>query len=154
MLSLLNFASGYRIPLHQQTGRGAWDTIRAFVFGLYLSSSSGEDGDLLSAQGMKVIGSMKVAELLGVNVHVEKPHDSIPAVIVSEVGGDGWEVVQLITSVMNETGSILVDGGYRDLGGFVLEALKEGDKASKEKGEDIIAEIVVERVGVICLFDR
>ena len=66
LLSLLNFASGYRAPLHAATGRGAFDNIRAFVFGLYISSSVGAEGDLLSATGMQGISEGKVAELMNV----------------------------------------------------------------------------------------
>ncbi|VDC03604.1 unnamed protein product [Peniophora sp. CBMAI 1063] len=146
VLSLLNIGPGFRTALHQQTGRGAWDSIRAFVFGLYLTSSSGE-GDLLSAQGMKQIGDAQIAELLGVNVHVEKAHDSIAGLTVGEVGGAGWELVQLLKQLMNETGKILVQNGYSDLGTFVAEALKEGQNvASRTGNKDALADVVLERL--------
>lgn len=130
LLSLLNFASGYRVPLHQATGRGAFDNIRAFVFSLYISSSVGDEGDLLSARGMQGIQEGKVADLMGVatKIHIDKPHASIPGVTVGELGGPIWEVVEMVTKVMRETGDVLVTGGYQDLGAFVLEALKEGDR--------------------------
>ncbi|KZV76300.1 hypothetical protein PENSPDRAFT_646344 [Peniophora sp. CONT] len=146
ILSLLNIGSGFRTALHEQTGRGAWDSIRTFVFGLYLTSSSG-DGDLLSAQGMKQIGDAQIAELLGVNVHVEKAHDSIAGLTVGEVGGAGWEIVQLLKQLMNETGKILVENGYSDLGSFVVEALKEGQNVATKTGDkDALAEVVLERL--------
>ncbi|EIM82983.1 uncharacterized protein STEHIDRAFT_133766 [Stereum hirsutum FP-91666 SS1] len=147
ILSLLNIASGYRVPLHQQTGRGAWDSIRAFVFGLYLSSSIGADDDLLSAKGMRSISETKIVELMGVSVHVERPHESIPGVTVGEVGGPIHELVQLLKTLMNETGNVLVNGGYTDLGSFVLEALKEGEKATRQSGDKTAAaEVVLERL--------
>ena len=146
LLSLLNFASGYRVPLHEATGRGAFDNIRAFVFSLYISSSVGAEGDLLSARGMQNITEGKVAELMNVaeKVHVEKPHATLPAVKVGELGGPLWELVQLVTKVMKETGDILVKGGYQDLGAFVLEALKEGEKARKKNEDE--CDVIVERV--------
>lgn len=151
ILSLLNFASGYRVPLHEATGRGAFDTIRAFVFSLYISSSVGGEGDLLSARGMQGIDEGKVAELLNVadKVHQEKAHKDIPGVTVGELGGPVYEVVQLITKTLKSTGEVLVSGGYQDLGAFVLEALKEGEKARQKAGPGEIdpeCDVIMERV--------
>ncbi|EKM54088.1 uncharacterized protein PHACADRAFT_122814 [Phanerochaete carnosa HHB-10118-sp] len=150
LLSLLNFASGYRVPLHAATGRGAFDSIRAFVFSLYISSSVGGEGDLLSARGMQSVAAGKVAELMGVadKVHVDQP-STVPGVTMSELGGPVWEVVQLVTKVLKETGDVLVNGGYQDLGAFVLEALKEGDKVRRknEPGrEDPECDVIIERL--------
>ena len=144
-LSLLNFASGYRVPLHIATGRGAFDNIRAFVFAAYISSSTGA-ADYFSAQGMKAVTPTAVADLMRVThaIHVERPHEKIPGVTVGELGGPVWEIVQIIAKTLNETGDALVDGGYPDLGSFVLEALTEGEKAKKAGGDE--CEIVVERV--------
>ncbi|KAL0562713.1 hypothetical protein V5O48_019368, partial [Marasmius crinis-equi] len=85
ILSLLNFASGYRLPLHEATKRGAWDNIRALVFGMYISSAA-DEGDLMSARGMAAISEAKVAELMQVDMYVEKPHSTIPGVTVGELG--------------------------------------------------------------------
>ncbi|THH07764.1 hypothetical protein EW145_g3165 [Phellinidium pouzarii] len=137
ILSLLNFASGYRVPLHEQTGRGAWDNIRALVFSLYISSSSGADSDFLSAEGMQTIGMQTIAEQLHVSMHVERPHESIPGVTVGELGGPMHQLVLLITRTLNETGNILVKAGYPDLGTFVLEVLNTGKKAAKGGPPDV-----------------
>ncbi|KAJ3574660.1 hypothetical protein NP233_g1626 [Leucocoprinus birnbaumii] len=142
VLSLLNFASGYRFPLHQQLRRGAWDTIRAFVFSLHITSSSEEN--LLSARGMQSTNMTKVAELMGVSLHVERPHESLPGVMVGELGGPLYNLVKQITEVLNQTGTILVSGGYPNLGSFVLEALKEGSR-SAEQGSTVL-ETVLERL--------
>ncbi|CAL1708253.1 unnamed protein product [Somion occarium] len=146
-ISLLNFASGYRVPLHEATGRGAFDSIRAVVFSMYISADI--EGDLLSAQGMQSIKAGKVAELMSVadKIYQERPHETIPAVMVGELAGPIWEVVQLVTNVLNETGSVLVKGGYPNLGAFVLEALKEGDKV-KERDSDVDPEcdVILERL--------
>ena len=157
ILSLLNFASGYRVPLHQATGRGAFDTIRAFIFSLYISSSVGAEDDLLSARGMQTISEGKVAELMGVadKIHVEKPHPSLPAVNVGELGGPIWELVQLVTAVLKETGDVLVKSGYKDLGSFVFEALKESEKAqrSSRSGQvDLECDVILERVRLFFCF--
>lgn len=150
ILSLLNFASGYRVQLHAETGRGAWDSIRAFVFSLYLSSSGG-GGDMLSARGMRTIEQAKVAELLGVNLHVERPHDTIPGLTIGELGGPMYELVKLITNALNETGEVLIKSGYPNLGAFVAEALKEGEKAALNSSPSAVLDVVLERVRFVIL---
>lgn len=124
ILSLLNFGSGYRVPLHEATGRGAWDSIRALVLSMYIT-----DEGLLTARGMQTADVGKVAELMRVNIHVEKPHESIPGVTVGELGGPMYELTTLITGVLNETGDILVGAGYPDLGSFVAQALELANDA-------------------------
>ena len=143
LLSLLNFASGYRVPLHVQTGRGAWDSIRALAFSLYITSSS--EGDLLSAKGLKTLNVPQIAEFMGINLHVERPHESIPGVLVGELGGPLNDLVHLIVFVLNETGGILVNAGYANLGSFVLEALQQAGKVQGEAA----AEVVLEKVRFI-----
>ncbi|KAH7920925.1 hypothetical protein BV22DRAFT_1073174 [Leucogyrophana mollusca] len=141
ILSLLNFASGYRVPLHEQTGRGAWDNIRAFTFSLFLSSATGQ-GDLLSARGMQTISEQQVAEILGVSVHIERPHETIPAVTVGELGGPIYELVKLISATLNQTGHILQQSGYPDLGSFVAECLKERSTDGKASLEATLEKLV------------
>lgn len=145
ILSLLNFGSGYRIPLHAGAGRGAWDSIRAFVFSLYLTSS-GDGMDLLSAKAIQAIEATRVAELMRLNVHVERQHESIPGVIVGELGGPLYELVKLITATLNETGERLVQMGYPSLGSFVAEALNESAKAKSNSNGNVGLEVVLERV--------
>ncbi|KIK81242.1 hypothetical protein PAXRUDRAFT_832980 [Paxillus rubicundulus Ve08.2h10] len=141
VLSLLNFASGYRVPLHQQTGRGAWDNIRALAFGLYLSSATGQD-DLLSAKGMKSITPQQVAEFLSVNIHVERPHEELPGVTIGELGGPIYELVNLIRTTLNETGEILEQSGVPDLGSFVLRSLTSKRSGGNASVDDILEELV------------
>ncbi|KIJ18968.1 hypothetical protein PAXINDRAFT_128203 [Paxillus involutus ATCC 200175] len=141
VLSLLNFASGYRVPLHQQTGRGAWDNIRALAFGLYLSSVTGQD-DLLAAKGMRSITPQQVAEFLSVKIHVERPHEELPGVTVGELGGPIYELVNLISTTLNETGEILEQSGVPDLGSFVLRSLTSKRPGSNTSVDDILKDLV------------
>ncbi|KAJ7782866.1 hypothetical protein B0H16DRAFT_1494679 [Mycena metata] len=145
ILSLLNFGSGYRAPLHAETGHGAWDCMRAFVFSLYITSSADED-DLLSARGIQNLSEAKVAELMRVNVHVEKPHETLKHVTIGELRGPMYDLVKLVTGVLNETGGILVNLGYPDLGMFVLEALKDGRRACSDGNNHADVELVLERL--------
>jgi hypothetical protein len=147
ILALLNMASGYRVTLHRETGRGAWDSIRAFVFGLYLTSTTDGEGDLLSAMGMQTLSEAKIAELLGVSLHTERQHQHIHGLTIGQVGGPGWELVQLLKMLLDDTGKVLVNGGYPNLGSFVVEALKEGARMENEKADPAAAaDLVLERV--------
>lgn len=143
VLSLLNFGSGYRVPLHSQLGRGAWDSIRALVFSMYITSTT--EGDLLSAKGMRTITLAKVADLMHINLYLERPHPQIQGLMVGELGGPLYKLVEMITSVLNETGKILDDSGYKNLGSFVAEALHKAGK-SRDAFGDAMVEVVIERV--------
>ncbi|KIY46021.1 hypothetical protein FISHEDRAFT_47841 [Fistulina hepatica ATCC 64428] len=142
VLSLLNFASGYRVPLHAQTGRGAWDNMRALVFGMYISA----EGDLLSARGMQSVSDTQIAELLHVDMHVERAHAAIPGLVLGELGGPMHELVTLIRCTLNETGDILVRGGYPSLGSLVVEALKSGHRLRATKGPVAELDAVLEQI--------
>ncbi|CAA7259246.1 unnamed protein product [Cyclocybe aegerita] len=144
VLSLLNFGSGYRVPLHTASGRGAWDSVRALTFSLYLTSTTG-DGDLLSSKGLQTIGVAKVAELLGVSLHVEKPHDKLPGVVVGELGGPLYEFVRLVVSTLNKTGEMLENLGYVNLGAFIAEALREAGTV-QGRSDDAAIEVILERI--------
>lgn len=142
VLCLLNFASGYRVPLHEQTGRGAWDNIRALTFGMYLSSVTGED-DLLSAKSMKAVTPQQVAELMSVKIYVERSHETIPGVTVGELGGPVYDLVKLISTTLNETGEILGQSGMPNLGSFVLRSLT----SNRPGGGNVTVDDVLKDVG-------
>jgi len=151
-LGILNFGSGYRVPLHTATGRGAWDSIRALVFSLYLTSSVDND-DFLSARGMQGIEDHKVAELMGVSMHMERRHEGLgPGVTIGELGGPIHDLVKLIAGTLNETGQVLVDMGYPNLGSFVVEALRDADKIGSKDNTSAHADFVLERVGPVCRY--
>ena len=143
LLSILNFGHGYRLPLKKATGRGAYDTIRALIFGLYLSST--DEDNLMSAKGLKSLSNAKIAELaqLTNHIHIEKAHPTIPGLSIGELDGPIYELVGLITSVLNETGTILIRDGYDSLGDFVIQAL---NKANQDGTAD--AEVVLDEVGI------
>ncbi|KAG9018092.1 hypothetical protein FRB90_012330 [Tulasnella sp. 427] len=149
VLALLNFASGYRVPLHVATGRGAYDNIRALIFTLYLTSAEGSGADnLLSAKGMATITREKVAELMNISIRQEKPVPGMPGVVMSEVGGPLLELVDLIAGTMVETGKVLLNGAYPNLGAFVLEALNEAKRAADKSGTGhlVPSEVVLGRL--------
>ncbi|KAK2467803.1 hypothetical protein APHAL10511_000098 [Amanita phalloides] len=115
--------------------------MRAFVLALYLESTTGER-DLMSSKGMRTMQMVKVAELLQIDLHVEEPHETLPGVTIGKLGGPLYELVKLITDVLNETGQLLVEYGYTNLGSFVIAALEEGKKAG-EGGKEVVLERIV-----------
>lgn len=138
------------MPLHEATGRGAWDSIRCIILSLFISSVAEDGGDNLSASAIKEISIARIAEMMNVSLHVERPHETIPGVTVGELGGPLYELVKLVTEVLNETGQILVDQGYPDLGSFVLETLKDSGKRLGEEGEGDV-DFVLDKVKLLII---
>ncbi|KAF7298277.1 NAD+ kinase [Mycena chlorophos] len=131
LLSILNFGSGFEEELHRATGRGTFD--KALAFSMYIA-----DEDLMSARGMQGISETKIAELIGVNVHQERADASLPGVVIGELGGPMYELVKLVTLTLNETGEILVKGGYAHLGIFIARVLETAQGS---------LEVILEHVG-------
>lgn len=57
-----------------------------------------------------------------------------------------YELVGLVKRTLNETGEMLAQSGYPDLGTFVVEALQEGLKARDEEDPGKEVDIVLEQV--------
>jgi hypothetical protein len=141
-LALLNFASGYRAPLHAATGRGAYDTIRTLVMGMYIDGDSG----LMTARGWDQITAAQVASLMNISLHQEKPHPTIPGLVVGELGGPLNELVGLIVNALKETGQVLIQGGYDDLGAFIAESLEESKRVGASQGAGPSPDLILERL--------
>ncbi|KAG8777394.1 hypothetical protein FRC12_000384 [Ceratobasidium sp. 428] len=141
-LALLNFASGYRAPLHAATGRGAYDTIRILVMGMYIDSDSG----LMSARGWDQLTTAQIASLMNVSLHEEKAHPTIPGLVVGELGGPLNELVEIIVTTLKEAGQVLIKGGYDDLGAFVVETLEEAKRIGASQGNGPSPDLIVERL--------
>jgi hypothetical protein len=93
---------------------------------------------------MKAVNDSKIAELLAIPLHVERPHDTIRGVTIGELGGPLYEFVQLIVKVLNETGTILASSGYPNLGAFVAETLKDSSRGPTQPDANV--DFVLERV--------
>lgn len=146
LLSLLNTLSGYRVPLHQATGDGAYQNVVKILLGLFITG--GEEDTFLSAQGLKDLNQDDVAGILGVSLFTEKPHESLPGVTIGtrDGGGEVGEAIRLLVKACNETGTILVEKGYKNLGEFVVEILDEAEALVQEKGDLAGADHFVSRV--------
>lgn len=100
---------------------------------------------------MAQISREKLAELMNISIRQEKSVPGMPGVVMSEVGGPLLELVDLIAHTMNETGNILLSGGYPDLGAFVFEALNEAKRGAELSGAgaSVPPEPVLERVSFL-----
>ncbi|KAI5481262.1 DUF2419 family protein [Pseudohyphozyma bogoriensis] len=124
ILSLLNFLSGYRHPLHRLTGRGAWSTILTLVLAAHLSGPS--TSSPLTAAGMIASTPSTLASLINIKTHVEKDHPTLGAAVkVGEKDADAFEVLELLAGTLNETGKVLQKEGKKDLGAWLGAKLDE-----------------------------
>ncbi|EPQ28500.1 uncharacterized protein PFL1_03803 [Pseudozyma flocculosa PF-1] len=152
ILSLLNTLSGYRSAFHSATGSGAYQNVQRLLFGLYLTggddaaSTAVSGSSHLTAQGLANLSAGTVAELLGVSLHEEKKHDKIEAITVGIRGGPMNEAVELVVGLCNDTGKRLLDAGYPSLGAFVIEALKDAERLTADRGDEAGADKFIEKV--------
>lgn len=143
ILTILNFLSAYRIPLHERTGQGAYDCIRRFVLGCYISGLQDEGTSLMTAEGMVNLNEHRVSELLNIPVMVEKDHPTLP-VKIGERDADATEIVGLVLKVMQETGRILQQQGKKDLGTWVADVLRgTTDMTPVERTDRLVKQVIV-----------
>lgn len=151
VLALLNFGSSFRQPLHAHHGRGVYETILQLVLACHISSTGSEE--LLSAKSMSTISDTRVAELMGgLPLMEEKAHESLPGVRVGTKGGRLAELVAMVQAVMNTTGRILIQKGYRDLGSLVAELLRDAAVAHASDDRALVAAVVEGLVRTIPAF--
>ncbi|KAI9317648.1 hypothetical protein BX666DRAFT_1939470 [Dichotomocladium elegans] len=117
LIDLLNFGSGYRVPLKAMTGRGAFDTIRFGAMAFHIG------GTPLDAKTFKEMTAHQVAELYQLPIDREVKPPNMPWVTMTEPTelkpfADG------IASVLNSTGAFLEQHNYKDLASFILDVTK------------------------------
>ncbi|RIA86704.1 hypothetical protein C1645_696732 [Glomus cerebriforme] len=126
LISLLNFGSGFRKELHEECGRGAFNTIRYGVMSIHITSSP------LSAHALRSLALSEVSSFFQIPLQVEIAHPTIEAIKVSEPS-KSRALVELITWTLNDTGRILEENGYKNLAAFILEASKPETPNEKSK---------------------
>jgi hypothetical protein len=124
----LDFGSEYDSILYEHLDRDAFDTVRSLVFSLYISSATSTEStleDALSSRRMQNASLDEIASHMRISIVVEKPHPTIPAIMIGEKGGPFLPFVQRVVKVLRETGDFLVKSGYASFGVFLAEGLKE-----------------------------
>lgn len=130
ILALLNAFSGYRVAFHKATGIGAYQNVVRLMIGLYISGGDGGQDRVvgspaLTAKGMAELKQAKLVELLGVSIHEEKPHETLPGVTVGVRGGEMFDLVQLIHSTFVNVGKKLQDLKQSSLGAYIVSLLEK-----------------------------
>ncbi|ORX45253.1 hypothetical protein DM01DRAFT_1328524 [Hesseltinella vesiculosa] len=134
VIDLLNFGSGYRVPLHELTGRGAFDTIRFGVMSFHIG------GTPMDAKTFKDITLWEVASTFQIPVTQEVDHETLQFV-KTVVQTPLKPFAEGIQQVLNSTGEFLVDHGYKDLAAFVLDLTRP--EANKEPRASQLVEQLV-----------
>ncbi|CAO3694611.1 unnamed protein product [Umbelopsis ramanniana] len=117
LIDLLNFGSGYRVPLHKYTGRGAFDTIRFGAMSFHIG------GTPLTAATFKNITAFEISEIFQFPIDREYTPEGMSFVTMTEAN----ELKRLaigIAQVLNSTGEFLQSHGYQDLASFILDVTK------------------------------
>ncbi|KAK0523419.1 hypothetical protein OC835_006267 [Tilletia horrida] len=148
ILALLNTLSAYRRAFHEVTGQGAYQNVTRLLMGMYISSPDSDTSSLskLSAQGLATLTETDVATLLNVPLHSERPHDTIPGLIVGTRGGPLLEPIQLVVKICNDTGKRLLDMNAANLGEFVIRILIEANAGAAQKGDAAGCELFVDKL--------
>jgi len=114
IIDLINFGSGFRHELHHASERGAYETICFGAIAMYLSNSGKLDATFLKQARLVDIGayfnlplSKEVALQPGLYTYQPSPLKPL---------------AEKITSVFNETGTILLSKGFSSLGAFIMDA--------------------------------
>ncbi|KAG0173758.1 hypothetical protein DFQ28_011251 [Apophysomyces sp. BC1034] len=119
LIDLLNFGSGYRIPLHQLAQRGAFDTIRFGAMSFHIG------GTPLTAETFKSITAFEVSETFQFPIDREVHPPNMPFVTMTEPT-ELKPLADGIASVLNSTGEFLHKHNYKDLASFILDVTKSG----------------------------
>ncbi|CAO3650889.1 unnamed protein product [Cunninghamella echinulata] len=122
-IDLLNFGSGYRLPLHELAGRGAFDTIRYGAMSFHIG------GTPFSAAKFKSITVQDIASIFQFPIEKEVHPPNMPFVTLVEPN-DLKPFAQGITDVLNSTGTFLEEHGYQDLAAFILDITKPSNNKS------------------------
>lgn len=133
LLSALNFGSGYRETLHKYTGKGAFDNIKRFVLGVFLSKDSGT----LTVDGLEGFTRELTIELLDIKPFNEKPHPTLPGVVVGERDDVAFEFVNLVTDTLNDIGRTLRQLNKASFGDYLVDLFGEANGA-----DDIVNDLV------------
>ncbi|KAF9913436.1 hypothetical protein BX616_010032 [Lobosporangium transversale] len=129
LIDILNTGHGFRKELHEDSDRGAFETIVFGVMSFHISSTQ------TNAEGLSKLTAWEVGSHFGITMQKDVPSQlehvtmSKPSV-ASKLAGQ-------IQGVLNETGNILKQKGFDTLGAFVVDAAKKS-QGSAEKFSEIL----------------
>ncbi|KAF9434773.1 hypothetical protein BGZ76_007434 [Entomortierella beljakovae] len=129
LIDILNTGHGFRKELHEDSDRGAFETIVFGIMSFHISSTE------TSAENLSKLTAWEVGTHFGITMQKDEPSPlahvtlSKPSV-ASKLAGQ-------IQGVLNETGNVLKQKGFATLGAFVIDAAKKA-QGSAEKFSEIL----------------
>lgn len=143
IVSLLNFGSGYRIPLKQHANRGAFETILRGCMGFHLTNT-------LNADFMVQVGLSDVSQTFDLPIDVDIPLQ--PAIYTTKPH-ILRPLVENIRRVLNESAGILRARQCLDFAQFILNDSPGGPRAEEKKQPLLAADVVTRLVTTFPAFN-
>ncbi|KAF9101481.1 hypothetical protein BGX27_011455, partial [Mortierella sp. AM989] len=129
LIDILNTGHGFRKELHEDSDRGAFETIVFGIMSFHISSAP------TTAEALSTMSAWDIGTHFGITMQKDVPSElehvtlSKPS-IASKLAGQ-------IQGVLNETGNVLKKVGFETLGAFVIDAAKKA-QGSGEKFSEIL----------------
>ncbi|KAI8096272.1 uncharacterized protein BX664DRAFT_382745 [Halteromyces radiatus] len=135
VIDLLNFGSGYRVPLHELAGRGAFDVIRFGVMSFHVG------GTPMTTEKFKTIDIHEVSSIFQIPIEKEVPVKEDMPFMTTVQPTPIKPFAQGIVDVLNSTGAFLDQHGYKDLAAFILDVTKP-DNNKKPSAVKLVEQLV------------
>ncbi|KAF9100278.1 hypothetical protein BGX23_000041 [Mortierella sp. AD031] len=129
LIDILNTGHGFRKELHEDSDRGAFETIVFGIMSFHISSSPTTADALAQLTGWEVgshFGIMMQKDVPSELAHVTMSKPSVASKLAGQLQG-----------ILNETGRILQEKKFETLGSFVIDAAKKAN-GSGEKFTEIL----------------
>ncbi len=132
LLNMLNFASGYRELLHQQTKRGAYSTISYGCIGIHISQT-------INATFLLNLKLIDIPALFGFQTHVDY---QLQPGVYSTKKGPLFPLAEQIVRVCNEAGRTMRARGWKGFADFVVTTVKRShERKSATPAADFVREL-------------
>ncbi|KAF9173879.1 hypothetical protein BGX21_011438 [Mortierella sp. AD011] len=129
LIDILNTGHGFRKELHEDSDRGAFETIIFGVMSFHISSAPTD------AEGLSKLTAWEVGSHFGITMQKDVPSE-LEHVTISKPSV-AFKLAGQIQGVLNETGNVLKQKGFTTLGAFVIDAAKKA-QGSGEKFSEIL----------------
>ncbi|KAF8947149.1 hypothetical protein BGZ47_010167 [Haplosporangium gracile] len=130
LIDILNTGHGFRKELHEDSDRGAFETIVFGIMSFHISSSA------TTADALSKLTGWEVGSHFGITMQKDVPSElahvtvSKPS-IASKLAGQ-------LQGVLNETGRVLKEKKFETLGAFVIDAAKKANGSGEKFAEILI----------------
>ena len=117
---LLDFGHSFNSPMLKAKNRSISDCLLWGMMSLHIAGTS------ITSKYMQEISLKEVSSIFDIPLMEEVPHPTMGPVVMMGQDTELKTFAIMVQNVLNETGHILVNGGYPNLARFVLESAKPG----------------------------